>query len=62
MGPQKRRIADPTVNEGTAYHEAGHALMLYYSKVKSTTLHKITILPRGQSLGMVSYQQPLVPH
>ena len=53
MGPQKARVAEPKVNKCTAYHEAGHALVAYYSSVSQSKLHKITILPRGPSLGMV---------
>ena len=53
MGPQKRRLVDPKVNECTAYHEAGHALIVYFSRDISKKLQKITILPRGHSLGMV---------
>lgn len=34
----------------TAAHEAGHALVAYYTK-GSDPLHKATITPRGQSLG-----------
>lgn len=36
----------------TAYHEAGHALVAYHS-VYSDPIHKATIMPRGQALGMV---------
>ena len=35
----------------TAYHEAGHALVVMKTE-GANQLHKITILPRGQSLGM----------
>ncbi len=34
----------------TAYHEAGHALLHYYLK-NADQLHKVTIVPRGRSLG-----------
>ena len=54
MGPQKKRVVSQEVNKYTAYHEAGHALMQYYSNINTSKLHKITILPRGPSLGMVS--------
>lgn len=39
--------------KGIAYHEAGHALMAYYTK-GAGELYKITILPRGPSLGHTS--------
>ena len=35
----------------TAYHEAGHALVALYAK-GSTPLYKVTIMPRGQTLGV----------
>merc|ERR1719223_2553437 len=37
----------------TAYHEAGHAIMALYT-AGATPIHKATIVPRGQALGMVS--------
>eukprot|EP01061_Rhynchopus_euleeides_P005079 TRINITY_DN1431_c0_g1_i2.p1 TRINITY_DN1431_c0_g1~~TRINITY_DN1431_c0_g1_i2.p1 ORF type:complete len:715 (+),score=306.24 TRINITY_DN1431_c0_g1_i2:26-2146(+) len=40
----------------TAYHEAGHALVALFSK-EAPPLHKATIIPRGQSLG-VTVQLP----
>jgi cell division protease FtsH len=33
-----------------AYHEAGHAIVMYYDD-DSEPLHKVTIIPRGQALG-----------
>jgi cell division protease FtsH len=35
----------------TAYHEAGHALLHYYLK-NADPLHKVTIVPHGQALGV----------
>ncbi len=34
-----------------AYHEAGHALIMYYDE-HAEPLHKVTIIPRGQALGV----------
>ncbi|MEO1235519.1 MAG: AAA family ATPase, partial [Planctomycetota bacterium] len=34
-----------------AYHEAGHAVVMYYDQ-DSEPLHKVTIIPRGQALGV----------
>lgn len=36
----------------TAYHEAGHAILAFYLE-DSDPIHKATIIPRGQALGMV---------
>lgn len=39
----------------TAYHEAGHALMSLFSQTQSIPLYKVTILPRGGSLGHTAF-------
>ena len=49
MGYGKDRLADEETNKNTAYHEAGHVLVAYYTK-DSHPLHKVTILPRGNFL------------
>ncbi|KAF7491547.1 ATP-dependent zinc metalloprotease YME1 -like protein [Sarcoptes scabiei] len=55
MGPEKKsRIPDEEANKITAYHEAGHALVAFYTK-DSHPLHKVTIIPRGPSLGHTAY-------
>lgn len=55
MGPEKKsRIPDEEANRITAYHEAGHALVAHYTK-ESHPLHKVTIIPRGPSLGHTAY-------
>ncbi|CAG5131214.1 unnamed protein product [Candidula unifasciata] len=55
MGPErKNRIPDEETNWLTAYHEAGHTLVSYFTK-DSTPLHKVTIIPRGQSLGHTAF-------
>ena len=54
-GPaRKNKIDDLETNWCTAYHEAGHTLVAYFTK-DARPLHKVTILPRGQSLGHVSF-------
>lgn len=55
MGPERRsRLPDLEANTITAYHEGGHALVAYYTK-DSHPLHKVTIIPRGPSLGHTAY-------
>ena len=50
-GRERRSMAiSEKEKENTAYHEAGHAILLL--KLKHTDpLHKVTIIPRGPSLG-----------
>ena len=38
-----------------AYHEAGHALVQVLSADDTTKLHKVTIIPRGRSLGSTQF-------
>ncbi|KAF7270297.1 hypothetical protein GWI33_016760 [Rhynchophorus ferrugineus] len=55
MGPERKgRIPDEEANLITAYHEGGHAIVAYYTK-DSHPLHKVTIIPRGPSLGHTAY-------
>lgn len=46
MGEQDRRII--------AYHESGHALVAYHLPL-ADTVNRVTILPRGQSLGVTQF-------
>ena len=56
MGPERRSmVMSEEEKTMTAYHEAGHAL-LGMKLPKHDPIHKATIIPRGQALGMV---QPL---
>ncbi|GMR42010.1 hypothetical protein PMAYCL1PPCAC_12205, partial [Pristionchus mayeri] len=52
MGPARTggRIPDELTNKNTAYHEAGHTLVAMYTKY-ALPLHKVTIIPRGSSMG-----------
>lgn len=53
LGPEKKtKIPDDDANKITAYHEGGHAIVAYFTK-DSHPLHKVTIMPRGSSLGHV---------
>lgn len=53
MGAERRslRISDEE-KKCTAYHEAGHTVVAYYSP-DSDPIHKATIIPRGGALGML---------
>ena len=42
----------------TAYHEAGHALICMLTPEDSDPVHKVTIIPRGQALG-VTWTHPV---
>ena len=57
MGAERRSmVMTEEEKKLTAYHEAGHALVGIYTK-GSDPLHKVTIIPRGQALG-VTMQLP----
>jgi cell division protease FtsH len=52
MGLERRSLVmSEKERQTTAYHEAGHALITYYTP-GSDPLHKVTIIPRGRSLGL----------
>ncbi|MEH6630324.1 MAG: ATP-dependent zinc metalloprotease FtsH [Halopseudomonas aestusnigri] len=52
MGAERRSmVMTDEEREMTAYHEAGHALVSIHVK-GNDPLHKVTIIPRGQSLGV----------
>ncbi len=53
MGAERRSMAmNDDEKKLTAYHEAGHALVTLHEP-ESDPIHKATIVPRGQALGMV---------
>ena len=50
---RKSMILTPKEKKVTAYHEAGHALVAHFRE-GSDPVHKITIIPRGMSLGLTA--------
>ncbi|KAL4882015.1 intermembrane space AAA protease IAP-1 [Aspergillus karnatakaensis] len=55
MGAESRsRVIQDKDKLLTAYHEAGHALVAYFSP-SSMPLYKITIVPRGMALGVTHF-------
>ncbi|KAK3320628.1 intermembrane space AAA protease IAP-1 [Cercophora scortea] len=56
MGAERKSmVITPKEKEMTAYHEAGHALVAYYATHESSELYKVTVLPRGQTLGHTAF-------
>jgi cell division protease FtsH len=57
MGKERRSmVMNEKEKRNTAYHEAGHALVAHFLP-DADPLHKVTIIPRGRSLG-VTMQLP----
>lgn len=53
MGAERRSmVMTDEEKRMTAYHESGHAIVAYYI-ADADPIHKATIIPRGQALGMV---------
>ncbi len=57
MGAEKKIIITSKEKQTTAYHEAGHALTSLFCP-EADPLHKVSIIPRGQALG-ITVQLPL---
>ncbi len=56
MGADKKSmVISEKEKEMTAYHEAGHALVQLYDKESDSKLYKVTILPKGGSLGHTAH-------
>jgi len=55
MGPERKSLTVSVENKKlVAYHEAGHAIVAYHIK---KPIEKATVMPRGSSLGHVSFQE-----
>jgi ATP-dependent metalloprotease len=55
MGAEKKSmVITQKEKEMTAYHEAGHAIVIMFTP-GANPLHKVTIMPRGQALGITSH-------
>ncbi|MCH8023560.1 MAG: ATP-dependent zinc metalloprotease FtsH [Candidatus Marinimicrobia bacterium] len=54
MGVERKSvILSEEERRTTAFHESGHAVVAYHTE-QADPLHKITIIPRGQSLGLTA--------
>jgi cell division protease FtsH len=55
MGAERRSMVMTDEEKAlTAYHEAGHALIMLHAKGHDP-LHKVTIIPRGRALGLTMW-------
>jgi cell division protease FtsH len=50
MGAKREEVLQADEKEKTAYHEVGHTLAAWYL-AGANRVHKVTIIPRGRSLG-----------
>ena len=55
FGRERRKLMDDGEKKLTAYHEAGHALIQAVIDDGRLPVHKVTIIPRGQSLGSTMF-------
>jgi len=55
FGLERRKGMDAEDKKIVAYHEAGHALVSTVMKDETMPVHKVTIIPRGRSLGSTMY-------
>ena len=55
FGRERRRVMDDEEKKLTAYHEAGHALVQAVLDDGMMPVHKVTIIPRGRSLGSTMF-------
>ncbi|MBS0662270.1 MAG: ATP-dependent zinc metalloprotease FtsH [Verrucomicrobia bacterium] len=54
-GRERRRVMDDSEKRLIAWHEAGHAIVQAVLDDGTVPVHKVTIIPRGQSLGSTTY-------
>jgi len=54
-GLSRRRVMDDAEKRLVAWHEAGHAILQAVLDDGTLPVHKVTIIPRGQSLGSTTY-------
>jgi cell division protease FtsH len=57
MGAERKLMLSDRERRITALHEAGHALVAYFSP-GADPLHKVSIIPRGQALGVTQQLPP----
>ena len=55
FGRERRRVMDDEDRKIIAFHEAGHALIKGVLDDGHMPVHKVTIIPRGQSLGSTMF-------
>ncbi|MGB1127511.1 MAG: ATP-dependent zinc metalloprotease FtsH [Opitutales bacterium] len=55
FGRERRKLMDDEDRKITAYHEAGHAIVQAVVDDGHLPVHKVTIIPRGQSLGSTMF-------
>ena len=55
FGRERRKLMDEEDRKITAYHEAGHAIVQAVIDDGTLPVYKVTIIPRGQSLGSTMF-------
>lgn len=55
FGRERRKLMDDEDRKITAYHEAGHAIVQALVDDGHLPVHKVTIIPRGSSLGSTMF-------
>ncbi len=55
FGRERRKLMDDEDKKITAYHEAGHAIVQAVIDDGFLPVHKVTIIPRGRSLGSTMF-------